>query len=293
MNFDFLNKEQSKFNITIVKQIVVNIEERIKKDVAIFHNYIEQDNKNFFEKFQFSKLLTAIDRINEESWIMERNNKAKIYYGIGNIGVCHKCNADLVLYLMLKALKTENNIVFFEEDEIHKTTQKLIDIVKEECMKNKYKVNFEVLKYNKISEFSSNVSNFNMFIFVNELDKYLDFLARNQNDMKIICSNYGTMDLYLDQKDLKDTLLQIDDYVYKNNIELELYKNESVVDVVKKINVGRNNYCAVIFTKSKEDAYYFIENVKAEKVFVNKNPFTEYEFELSDEEVTICKRIYI
>lgn len=293
MNFDYLNKEQRKFNITVAKQIVFDIEERIRKDVALFHNYIDQDNKKFLEKFQFSKLLDAMDRINKESWIMEENKKTKIYCGIGNIGVCHKCNADVVLYFILKALKTNNNIIFFEENEIHKTTQSLIDIANEECKKNKYSVNFEVVKYNKISEISSNVNNFNMFIFVNELDKYLDFIARNQNDMKIICSNYGTMDLFLDQKDLKDTLLQIDDYVYKNNIELELYKNESVIDVVKEINVSRNNYCAVIFTKSKEDAYYFIENVKAEKVFVNKNPAIEYEFELSDEEVTICKSIYI
>lgn len=293
MNFDYLNKEQSKFNITIVKQLIINIEKRIKENVALFHNCIEQDNEKFFEKFEFSKLLTAVERINKESWIMEQNTKNKIYCGIGNIGVCHKCNADVILYLILKALKTNNNIVFFEGDDIHQTTQKLIDIANEESKKTKYKVNFEVVKYNKISEFSNDVNNFNMFIFINELDKYLDFLARNQNDMKIICSNYGTMDLYLDQKDLKDTLLQIDDYVYRNNIELELYKNESVREVVKKINIRRNNYCAVIFTKNKDDAYYFLENVKAEKVFVNRNPSTEYEFELSDKEVTICKRIYI
>ncbi len=293
MNLDYLEKNHSQFNIAIAKQVVFNIEKIIKENVALFHNCIEQDNKEFFEKFEFSKLLNAIDRINKEEWVMQKNTKTEIYYGIGNIGVCHKCNSDIVLYLILKALKTNNNIVFFEEDNIHQTTKKLIDIVNKECEKVKYNMHVGVEKYNKISEFCNDIGNLNMIIFINESEKYLDFLVRNKFDMKIICSNYRTMDLYLDDKDLKDILLEIDDYVYKNDIELELYKNENVRDVVNRINIGRNNYCAVIFTKNKDDAYYFIRNVKAEKVFVNKNPSTEYEFELKDEELTICKRIYI
>ena len=96
-----------------------------------------------------------------------------------------------------------------------------------------------------------------------------------------------------DYSNLKNTLLEIDNYVYDNNIELEVYKDKNVKEVVEQINIGKHNYCAVIFTKNKEDAYYFIKNVKAEKIFVNKKLSVEYEFELSDEDLTICKKIYI
>lgn len=293
MNFDYLNKKYSEFNITIVKKLFLNIEKRIKENVALFHNYIEQDNKKFFEKFEYTKLLDVLDRVNKEEWIMEKSSKTHIYYGIGNIGVCYKGNIDIALYLILKALKTNNNIVFFEEDDIHQTTKKLLDIVNEECEKCNYNICFKIVKYNKILEFCNDLNNFNMFIFINELEKYLDFSARNQNDMKVICSNYGTMNLYLDDKNLKNTLLEIDNYVYDNNIELEVYKDKNVKEVVEQINIGKHNYCAVIFTKNKEDAYYFIKNVKAEKIFVNKKLSVEYEFELSDEDLTICKKIYI
>jgi gamma-glutamyl phosphate reductase len=293
MNFDYLTKEYSKFNIKIVQEIFSNIKKRIESSVGILHNSIEQDNKKYFEKFEYSKLLQTIDRANHEDWIMNKNTKTFMYYGIGNIGVCFKGTTDLVLYLLLKALKTNNNIIFFEENEIHKTSQVLIDIVNEECEKCNYNVCFRIIKYSKITELCNDVDNFNMFIFINKTQEYLKFSSKVQNGMKIICSNYGTMDFYLDDKDLKDTLLEMDEYVYNNNIELEIYKDKNVEDAVKKINNRKKNYCAIIFTKNKENAYYFIKNVKAERIFINKNPASEYNFELSDEELTLCKRIYI
>lgn len=290
---NFFDKNCSEYNTKKVKNIISNIESRIKENVAKFHNSIVQDNKTFFERFEFSTLISTMERSLKEDWVMEKNNKNQFYTGIGNIGVCYKGTSDIVLYLALKALKTNNNIIFFEESDIHETSKIIIDIVNEECIKCNYNVCIKIEKYNKVTDFIDDTEDFNMFIFINDVQKYLDFSARNKSDMKILCSGYGSMDLFLDDKNLKDTLLEIDNYVYNNNIELELYKDENVEEVVKNINIGKHNYCAIIFTQNKDDAYYFIKNVKAEKIFVNKNPINEYKFELEDKDLIKSKKIYI
>ena len=292
MEFDYLNEKFSEFNVKIVKDIILNIKNRIKENVGKIHMLIENDNKKYIERFEYTKILQAIEKINNEEWIMDKNTNECIYYGLGNIGVCLNGKPDLALYLALKALKTNNNIVIFEE-ELHETSQFLLNIINEECIKQNYNACFKIIKYNKITDFCNDIENFNMFIFINELQKYLDFSSRTKNKFRVLCSNFGTMDLYLEDKDLKDELISMDEFVNKNSIELEIYKGNSVKEVVNQINTGKHNYCAVIFTKKKEIAYYFVKNVQAEKIFVNKDPGLDYDFILEDREITQYKKIYI
>ena len=280
----------NEFNIKTVKNLFYNIEKKIKENVGLFFECIEKDNNNLIERFDYSRIKKTIDRINSEEWIIEKNINANIYCGIGNIGACIKGKPDILLYLILKALKTNNNIVLFEE-EIHETSKMIVDIINKECEKIGYNKTVKLCKYNSITDIVD--GKFNIVIFINELQKYLDFSSRKQNVDKIIYSNYGTMDLYLEDKSMKEELIATDDFIYKNEIEIEIHKNKDIKEVVKNINICNHNYCAVIFTKNKEYAYYFIKNVKAEKIFVNKNPKNDYEFTLKDEELILDKEIFI
>ena len=97
----------------------------------------------------------------------------------------------------------------------------------------------------------------------------------------------------MDDKNLKDELLSMDEYVFNNNIDLDLIKEVSVEEAVERINKNIDNYAAVIFTKDTKRAYYFIENVKAKQVFVNRNPDKDYIFEVDDRDFVYKKNIYI
>lgn len=291
--FNLLNIEKSKFNMETVKQIIEDIESAIKENVLSIRNTLNEDNENFLEKNEFSKLLDVIDDIKKEEYVLSKNSSKVIYAGIGNIGVFYNGRPDLFLYLAIKALKTNNNIVLFEKEEQYKTTELLKKIIKNVYEKNNYRLCIETAKLNQLSEVSGEISKFDLFVFINEQQKYRDFCAKNKNGVKTICSNYGTMDLFLADKQLENRLLEMDDYIYDNNIDLEIYKNDTVENVVKIINSRKNNYCAVIFTSDKKDAYYFIQNVNSKKVFVNKNPDKEYSFSIADEEFVMCKNVYI
>lgn len=289
MDFEFFNK--SKFDLQTVKNIFSDLEQVIKENVLTLHRSIEEDNNTYHEKTEFSKIYEIIERVKSEEWILTKSTKTMYYQGIGNIGMCYNGNPDIFLYMALKSIKTNNNIIFFENEETHVTNLLLQKFIEKVCRQNNYDICIKNIQYKEVSEFV-NAKKFDMFIFMNEQQKYLDFCARNQAPIKIICSNYGTMDLFLAEEKLEKRLFEVDEFASKNNIDMEIYRNDTVENIVKKINLRKNNYCAVIFTTNMNDAYYFLENVDAQKVFINSNPGKDYNIFIDDKELTYVKYLH-
>lgn len=292
MNFKNINDMKSKFNIDIVKKIFEDIDTILKEKLGAIHMAIRQDNREFLENSEYLKILDVVNRALSEDWIMQNSNTRVRYDSIGSIGIVSDGRPDVVLYMVLKALKTHNNIVFYAEEEKHESTDMIIKIVKKACEINKYKVFIDYLDYNSVDELNKYVKNIKQFIFIN---KYADFkkFKRKNPEVSILYSSYGTMSLYLDDKNLKDTLLQMDEYVFNNNIELDLLKDMSVKEAIETINSNEDNYCSVIFTKDSKKAYEFVDGVKSKQIFINKNPGSEYKFQIDDSSFVIKKEIFL
>ena len=286
------SKKICKFDIKFLKEIIGNIDFEIRKNVGVLFSSIDDDNKNFYESEMYSKIISILNQLNKEGYIMERNTRDVVYDGLGNIGVFYNGQPEIFLYMTLKALKTHNNITFFEEDEIHKTTKILLDIINRICKKNKYNISINIKRFEELSEIYEYKDNIDKYIFINKYENYIDFTNKIRNK-EIIYSSYGTMTLYLDDKNLRDTLMEIDEFVFKNNINLDLVKGDNIIEIVEKINSNIDNFCTVIFTKDSKKACYFIENIKSKNIFVNKNPDKDYVFSIDDNELTMRKKIYI
>lgn len=284
--------EQSKYNIKLVNEIFDKIENQIKTSVGPLHMAVSEDNKEFSETQEYSNLINTINRAKEEDWIMKNNSKTLMYDGLGSIAAVTDDRSDVSLYLILKALKTHNNLVLFVNDKVHEVTKKLIEIVNKICKEDSYNTYIDYYEYKDFKEIYDYSEYFETVIFVSNIDKYFEYTDKVK-DKNIIYSSYGTMSLYLDDKNLKDELLSMDEYVFNNNIDLDLIKEVSVEEAVDRINKNIDNYAAVIFTKDTKRAYYFIENVKAKQVFVNRNPDKDYIFEVADRDFIYKKNIYI
>lgn len=284
--------EQSKYNIKLVNEIFDKIENQIKTSVGPLHMAVSEDNKEFSETQEYSNLINTINRAKEEDWIMKNNSKTLMYDGLGSIAAVTDDRSDVSLYLILKALKTHNNLVLFVNDKVHEVTKKLIEIVNKICKEDSYNTYIDYYEYKDFKEIYDYSEYFETVIFVSNIDKYFEYTDKVK-DKNIIYSSYGTMSLYLDDKNLKDELLSMDEYVFNNNIDLDLIKEVSVEEAVERINKNIDNYAAVIFTKDTKRAYYFIENVKAKQVFVNRNPDKDYIFEVDDRDFVYKKNIYI
>ena len=284
--------EQSKYNIKLVNEIFDKIENQIKTSVGPLHMAVSEDNKEFSETQEYSNLINTINRAKEEDWIMKNNSKTLMYDGLGSIAAVTDDRSDVSLYLILKALKTHNNLVLFVNDKVHEVTKKLIEVVNKICKEDSYNTYIDYYEYKDFKEIYDYSDYFETIVFVSNIDKYFEYTDKVK-DKNIIYSSYGTMSLYLDDKNLKDELLSMDEYVFNNNIDLDLIKEVSVEEAVDKINKNIDNYAAVIFTKDTKRAYYFIENVKAKQVFVNRNPDKDYIFEVDDRDFVYKKNIYI
>lgn len=285
------NNTCSKFDINKVKNIVEQIENTIKNNVGPIVNLINDDNKLFADNLTYSKLIETIERLKKELWYLEKKSKSLLIEGIGNLGVIYNGNTELLLYLSLKALKTHNNIVFFENDIGKKVNEYIIKIINNILEANNYKTIISIKYIENEKEVSDYQDYFNAFICIGQIDKFYKFKKNIKKD--IIYSAYGTLSLYMDNKELKNELLNMDEYIFKNNLYMDLYKDDDVKDVIEKINKKREDFCTVIFTKDIKKAYYFLENVDSQNVYINKNPFNNYEFYLDDIKIIKIKNIII
>lgn len=293
MNFNDIkeNKDCSKFELKKVKTIIEQIAKYVRDNVGPMVSLINEDNSLFGESYSYTKLIQSMDKVNKEPWILEKRSKNLLIDGIGNLGVIYDGNPELLLYLSLKALKTNNNIIFFQKDEDRKINNYIINIINTFLEKNNYNTVITIEKIENKKDVQQYQNYLDTIICIGEIIEYDNL--KEYVKTNVIYSAYGTLSLYMDDKNLRDILLDMDEYIFNNNLILDLYKDEDVKDVVQKINEKGENFCTVIFTKDIKKASYFIENVNSENVYVNKNPFKDYNFYLDDKRIIKTKNIII
>ena len=186
--------EQSKYNIKLVNEIFDKIENQIKKSVGPLHMAVSEDNKEFSETQEYSNLINTINKAKEEDWIMKNNSKTLMYDGLGSIAAVTDDRSDVSLYLILKALKTHNNLVLFVNDKVHEVTKKLIEIVNKICKEDSYNTYIDYYEYKDFKEIYDYSDYFETIVFVSNIDKYFEYTDKVK-DKNIIYSSYGTMSL--------------------------------------------------------------------------------------------------
>ncbi|MBP3502190.1 MAG: hypothetical protein J6K42_01760 [Clostridia bacterium] len=284
MNLSMIKKDFSKFNIDKVKEILNEIESALKQNVGIIFKLLNEDNKTFAENLTYTKILEIIQNVINEPWELEKNSKNLKVDGLGNIAVVYNGSPDILLYLSIKALKTHNNIVFYEDTKIHKFSTYIINLINTISNKKNYKTTITIKQIKNFNEIYADEKDFDNYICIGEIRRF-NLLKRNITK-KIIYNAYGTVSLYLDDKNLKNVLLEMDEFIFKNNIALNLYKDKNIEEVITEINKKGEDFCSVIFTKDVKKAYYFLENVNSKMVYINKNPFDNYKFFIDDKIIT-------
>lgn len=84
-------------------------------------------------------------------------------------------------------------------------------------------------------------------------------------------------------------MVQLDKIAYINNFGIEYYNETNLEEVISKINEITSHNTVAIFTKDSKKATELIYKLKADKIFINKNPFEEYKFELNEEDLLMKK----
>lgn len=130
---------------------------------------------------------------------------------------------------------------------------------------------------------------FNKIIFVGDKRDYVQL--KKKIVIPTIYCGYGNVDVFIESKDFKDVLLDINQYSRDNNIKVNYYDDTQIEDTLTFLNRFELTDCFVLFSKNTELIYKFISEVKARKIYINKNPFEDYSFNIIEDDLIYRKEI--
>lgn len=277
--------EKDIYNNIKIKELINNILKNIEVNKNILQEAIKRDTENG-NAIELNKIKDIVKKYTNYKEILTAEDiKSQKVDGIGNIAVVYSGTPDIMVDMAIKAIITNNNIVFFP-NLVWATTECMTTIFNESMKSIKYKV---CIANEEIEELYKNQELFDVAVFIGDKYEYYKFKQKFKKD--IIYNSYGSIQIYSDNDYFENILKQIDEYVYNNNLVSFYYENENIEEAIKKINEIAITDTVAIFTKNSKKAIELIKNVKANKIFVNKYPFENYEFEFDEKKLLIKKQI--
>ena len=261
----------------------------IEKNKESFDNAIKKDAKSNSQKIEFNKIIQIVNTYKKDMPILPSFSAQKIKDGFGNIAVMYNGDPYVTLKMLISSLRTHNNVVFFTKN--FKTLNDLfiesINIVTKEL---KYTERIAVLQTNfSKNDIIKKQNGFNLLVYIGNKRDFQT--VSKQLNIPSVFRGYGSIDVFIDDKSYKETLLDIDDFAYENNIKVNYFHNTDIDETIAYINKYNLNDCFAVFTKNSELAYKFINSIKSKNIFINTNPFVNYEFDLNENQLVYTKNI--
>lgn len=199
-------------------------------------------------------------------------------------------NPYVTLTLALEALITHNNIVFFSKN-YYAINSSIIQVLNKICQKLNYAQMPLLVEYDDIEEIVQNQSLFDLVIYVGDKREFIPLKKRLV--IPTIFNGYGYIDVFVESKDYKDILLDIENYSIKNNVVINYFDNTSYEETINYINKYEITDCFVLFSKNTDLIYKFMSQMRVKNFYINKNPFENYEFRLDEKKLTYNKKIFM
>lgn len=279
------------FKFQTVEKIINNFCIFIEKSSESFEKAIKKDLKTTTIKINIEKLINIAKTYKKDLPILPSFTSTTIRDGFGNLCVMYDGNPYITLKLLITSLRTHNNIIFFTNNNYNTNTLliEVFNMISKDC---KYATQFASLQ-NKFSnnEIVRKQNLFDLVIYIGDKRAYQS--VQKQLRIPSIFNGYNVIDIYIEDKSFKDVLLQIDRHAYDNAIQINYFDKTNIEDTVNYINKYNLNDCFVVFTKNSEIAYTFINSLKCKNVFINKNPFEDYEFDINENQLVYTKHVKI
>lgn len=283
------NHTEYNFKASKIEKILDKFAILIEKNKESFDNAIKKDAKSNSQKIEFNKIIQIVNTYKKDMPILPYFSAQKIKDGFGNIAVMYNGDPYVTLKMLISSLRTHNNVVFFTKN--FKTLNDLliesINIVTKEL---KYTERIAVLQTNfSKNDIIKKQNGFNLLVYIGNKRDFQT--VSKQLNIPSVFRGYGSIDVFIDDKSYKETLLDIDDFAYENNIKVNYFHNTDIDETIAYINKYNLNDCFAVFTKNSELAYKFINSIKSKNIFINTNPFVNYEFDLNENQLVYTKNI--
>ena len=231
--------------------------------------HINSENKSYNQNIKLDIINVYSNAILEQS---ETNEK--------NIMILYNGNPYITLYLSIKAILLQKNIIFLIKDDYFRRTNEYIVNMFDSIIKNNNFKNFIKIYFN---------CNINNVVSSQKLcDKiiYIDDKADLSNLIKAVnipveYNGYNTVYVYYDHEDSEmnyKILQEITNYCYDNNISAETFENKNILDDIYIMNQAASNYMCIILTDNKNKQDEFKSRLRSKNIIINENPFKDNKY---------------
>lgn len=287
-----LNKltDTSKYRLkaNVVKDILEEFKRQMSKKET-FKQAIEIDEKHHPVHVSHEKILEMIDEFIALDNLNVKYTPNTIRDGYGNLCVSYNGDPYVTLRLLLMAFRTHNNIVFFSK-KFYAINTKIVETLNMIAKKKKYAEKIAMVEFDVIDGVIANLQTFfHKMIFVGDKRDYVQM--KKKFVIPTMYAGFGNVDVFIESKEFKELLLDINQFARDNNIKINYYDDTQIEDTLTFINRFELTDCFVLLSKNTDLIYKFISEVKAKNIYINQNPFENYKLNITEKELTYKKNI--
>lgn len=284
-----MKKSQVVFLKKDIEKIINEFENEFDKNIMDILDAINKDYKKYNLKISTEELREQIKEIKEQPiYITETVETNCIVDGIGNVVTIYNGKPNITLSMILNAIKTHNRMLLCADNKFE--TSEIIVRIMKNVLKNNNQSEFIIDVNDGYQEVFSNQEYIDKIIFIGSKYDYNNIRKRVYVDTEY--NGYGYITLFYDNDDCITSVQNMKMYALNNLIELEIYHGEIQEDI-EKINYLKLNDTVVIYSKDKNSIIKWIVEIKANKIYVNKNPLAKYKFEISQKSFIKNKKIML
>lgn len=284
MNNYFFKKEK-------VIELLNKIQKDLKEKKKILNKAFELDYKEWEIKVETEKLIKIVENLKQQDYL-PKFSKQEIIDGIGKIVLVNSSNTYMIFNFILSSIYTNNKVTIILEEKMLASNKTLIELIRKSMEDLKYDSN--IVNYKEVinkEEIISYQDDFDLLYYLGNKEEYLNFIKRIHIDSKF--ENFGELYIYVDNKDFKEQIINIDKFAYRNEIKVYYFNTnfENSVEIINKVN--NINKTSIIFTKNIEKAYEFVKKVKTERVYINEEPDEEFIYNVNLKNLIFHKKIML
>lgn len=276
-----------RFKADIVKNILKDFKLEFKKN--IFNKAFEIDKKKHPVYIEYEKLVQIIDSKIQSNDFIVKFTPENIIDGYGNIAVDYNGNPYVTMNLALAALKTHNNIIFFSK-KYYAINSIIIQTLNKVCQKNKYG-EIGLVEFGSNDDIVQNHQLFDLMLYIGDKREYQKI--KRKVNLPVIFYGYGYVDVYVESREFKDLLLDIDEFANKNDIIINYFDNTSFDETLEFVNKYEISDSFVLISKNTDMIYKFMSQIRTNKFYINQNPFENYEFKFDENKLVYDKKIFL
>lgn len=270
-----------------IEKVIIDFENEFEKNILNILDAINKDYKQYNLKISTEELREELKNIKEQSiYVTEELEGNSIIDGIGTVVTVFNGKPNIAITMLLNAIKTHNRMVLCEENKFV-TSELIVEIMKKVLRNNNYSdLLVNIIENN--GDIYSCQEYIDKVIFVGSKYDYINLRKKLYVDIEY--NGYGYISLFYDNDECLNSLQNMKMYALNNLIELEIYDGD-LEETIERINYLKLNETAVIFSKEKNNIIKWIVKIKANKIYVNKNPLVKYKFEISQKSFIRNKKI--